>query len=141
MRVVLDTNVIVSAVLIQRSNERRILDAWRAGAFDLVMSPPLLEELGRVLSYPKIRDARWMSAADVVELLETLAETAVLVEGQLDIRVSRDASDDKFIAAALEGEADYLVSGDRDLLTLASYRSVKIVRPAAFLAVLGRQRR
>ena len=60
MRVVLDTNVVVSAVLIRRGNERRILDAWRRGAFDLVISPPLLEELGRVLSYPRIRNARWM---------------------------------------------------------------------------------
>ena len=137
MRVVLDTNVVVSAVLIRRGNERRILDAWRRGAFDLVISPPLLEELGRVLSYPRIRNARWMTDTEVVELLEALAEDSVVVEGRLDVRASRDRGDDLFLATAADGDADYLVSGDRDLLTLGSYRSVMIVRPAAFLALLG----
>jgi predicted nucleic acid-binding protein len=66
MRAVLDTNVVASAVLIRRGNERRILDAWRRGAFDLVISPPLLEELGRVLSSPRIRNARWMTDTEVV---------------------------------------------------------------------------
>lgn len=141
MRTVLDTNVIVSAVLIRRGNERRILDAWRRGAFDLVLSPPLLEELGRVLSYPRIRDARWMTDAEVLELLEVLAADGIVVEGRLDVRASRDPNDDVFLAAAVEGEADYLVTGDRDLLVLESYRRVKIVRPAAFLKALSRQSR
>jgi hypothetical protein len=141
MRAVLDTNVIVSAVLIRRGNERRILDAWRGGAFDLVLSPPLLEELGRVLSYPRIRDARWMTDAEVVELLEVLAAGGIVVEGRPDVSASRDPSDDVFLAAAVEGRAEYLVTGDRDLLTLESYRRVSIVRPAAFITVLGGQSR
>lgn len=136
MRAVVDTNVIVSAVLIRRGNERRILDAWRGGAFDLVTSPPLLEELGRVLSYPKIRSARWMTDAEIVELLEIVAAESVMVEGGLDIKASRDPNDDMLLAAAIEGHADYVVSGDRDLLTLKAYRSIPIVRPSAFLSVL-----
>lgn len=140
MRAVLDTNVVVSAVLVRRGNERRLVEAWRRGAFDLVTSPPLLEELGRVLMYPKIRDARWMSGAEVAELLEALATESVVVEGTLDVQASRDPSDDVVLAAALEGEADYLVTGDRDLLILAAHRSVKILRPADFLSVLRRQR-
>ena len=52
MRVVLDTNVVVSAVLIRGANEGRILDVWRGDAFDLVLSPQILEELGRVFAYP-----------------------------------------------------------------------------------------
>ena len=141
MRAVLDTNVIVSAVLIRRGNERHILDAWRGGAFDLVLSPPLLEELGRVLSYPRIRDFRWMTDAEVVELLEVLAGASIVVAGRLDVRASRDPTDDMFLAAAIEGEADYLVTGDRDLLTLGSYRRVQIMRPAAFHKTLSRQSR
>jgi len=140
MRAVLDTNVIVSAVLVRRGNERRILDAWRRGAFDLLISPALLEELGRVLSYPRIRDARWMTDAEVLDLLETLAGESIVVEGSLDVRASRDASDDKFLTAAEEGNAEYLVTGDRDLLTIESYRSVKIVRPSVFIARLAHDR-
>lgn len=129
MRVVLDTNVIVSAVLIRRGNERHILEAWRGGAFDLVLSPP------------RIRDVRWTTDAEVVELLEVLAGDSIVVEGRLDVRASRDPTDDMFLAAAVEGEADYLVTGDRDLLVLESYRRVKIMRPAGFLRALSRQSR
>lgn len=141
MRVVLDTNVLVSAVLIQRGNESRILDAWRHGAFDLVLSPLLLAELGRVLSYPRIRRSRWMSEAEVVGLLEILAEGSILVEGRVGVRASRDATDDMFLAAAIEGHADYIVTRDRDLLALESYQTVKILRPATFLGTLGRRPR
>jgi putative PIN family toxin of toxin-antitoxin system len=137
MRAVLDTNVVVSAVLIRVGNERHILDAWRHGAFDLVLSPQLLEELGRVLSYPRIRDTRWMTEAEVVELLQILAEESIFVPGQLMVTASRDPTDDKFIVAALEADADYLVTGDKDLLTLGAYRDVKIVTPGAFRGILG----
>ena len=140
MRAVIDTNVIVSAVLIHRGNERRILDAWSYGAFDLVISPPVVEELGRVLSYPRIRNARWMTEAEIVELLELIAAESVMVEGSLEANASRDPSDNMFLAAAVEGDADYIVSGDRDLLTLKAYRAIPILRPAAFLTVLGRLR-
>jgi len=136
MRAVLDTNVIVSAVLVRRGNENHVLSAWRSGAFDLILSPQLLEELGRVLSYAKIRDARWMTEAEVFELLGILAEESILVAGQLVVRASRDPTDDKFLAAAIEADADYLVTGDKDLLTLEAYRRVRIVTPAAFRRLL-----
>lgn len=141
MRAVVDTNVIVSAVLIPRGNERRILDIWRQGTFDLVVSPPLLEELGRVFSYPKIRRARWMTDAEIVELLELIAADSVMVEGGLNVKASRDPTDDIFLAAAIESEADYIVSSDSDLLALKAYRSIPILRPAAFLAVVSQLRR
>ncbi|MBM3221543.1 MAG: putative toxin-antitoxin system toxin component, PIN family [Candidatus Rokubacteria bacterium] len=133
MRAVLDTNVVVSAILIPRGKERRILDAWRRGAFDIVTAPALLEELARVLSYPKIRERRWMSDAELRELLEGLSEGSIVVSGDLDVRAGRDANDNMFLGAAVEGDADYLVTGDHDLLVLRSYRRVEIVRPAAIL--------
>lgn len=80
MRVVLDTNVVVSAVLIRDGKESHVLAAWRGGVFDLILSPQLLEELGRVLSYPKIRDARWMTEAEVVELVVTPAAFRQLLQ-------------------------------------------------------------
>jgi putative PIN family toxin of toxin-antitoxin system len=136
MKVVLDTNVVVSAVLIRGGNESHVLAAWRGGVFDLILSPQLLEELGRVLSYPKIRDARWMTEAEVVELVQILAEESILVPGHLSVTASRDPADDKFLAAAVEADADYLVTGDKDLLTLKTYRHVKIVTPAVFRQML-----
>ena len=141
MRAVLDTNVIVSAVLVSGGNERRILDAWRLGAFDLVVSPALLEELARVLAYPKIRSARWITDAEVEELVETLAEGSIVVAGTGRERASRDPGDDMVITAAFEGRADWLVTGDRNLLVLESYRRIRIVRPAEFVRILARQSR
>jgi hypothetical protein len=73
MRVVLDTNVIISATLIRGGNEDQILRAWQRGAFDLVLSPPILEEIGRALFYEKLRKFRWMTEGQISDLLHALA--------------------------------------------------------------------
>jgi putative PIN family toxin of toxin-antitoxin system len=141
MRAVLDTNIIVSATLIRGGNEDKILRAWQRGAFEFVLSPEILAEVGRVLLYEKIRKARWMTDGEVVSLLQVLAEESVLVPGRLTVAVSRDSEDDKFLAAALEGEARYVVTGDKDLLDLKAYKGVQVIRPAGFLRVLRRTKR
>lgn len=141
MKVVLDTNVLVSATLVQGGKEDRVLRAWRRGAFDLVLSPEILREIGRVLFYPKFQSARWVTEAELVALLETLAKESFLVAGQVTVEVCRDPEDDKFLAAAVESGARYLVSGDRDLLDLKSFRGVEIVTPGVFLKVLGESRK
>ncbi len=136
MRAVLDTNVIVSATLIRGGNEDKIMRAWQRGAFDLVLSPAILEEIGRVFYHEKILKARWMTEAEIVLLLETLAQRSVLVPGTMSVRACRVPEDDNFLAAAVEGRAQYVVSGDKDLLALKRYRRVRIVKPAGFLRVL-----
>ena len=141
MRVVLDTNVLVSATLIAGGQEARILRAWRAGAFDLVVSPAILEEIGRVLTEARLRRRRWMADDEVVALLEGLAQEGVVVSGRVPVQVSRDPADDKFLAAAVEGRADYVVTGDRDLLDLETYRGVRMIRPGPFARQLARERR
>jgi putative PIN family toxin of toxin-antitoxin system len=142
MRAVLDTNVIVSATLIRDGKEDRILRAWLRGSFELVPSPEILEEIGRVLSYEKLRQSRWMTEAEVVLLLETLAQEGALVPGTASVRASRDPEDDKFLAAAVQARARYVVTGDKDLLDLKAYRGVRMIRPAQFLrAILGRERK
>ena len=138
MRVVLDTNVFVSATLLRGGNEDSILRAWRGGAFDLVLSRQILEEILRALSYPKIRKARWISDQEVTSLIESLADESLVVSGNVTVAVCRDPGDDKFLAAALEGEARYVVSGDKDLLALKTYRNIQIITPARFLAIVRR---
>ena len=141
MRVVLDTNVIVSAVLIRGGNEGRILRARQRGAFDLVLSPSILDEIGRVLTYDKIRTRRWMTDEEIVTLLEALAQDSVLVPGQLDVAASRDPADAPFLAAAVEGRAAYVVTGDRDLLDVREYRGVRMIRPGTFVRLLATEPR
>ena len=138
MRVVLDTNVVVSATLIRGGNEDRLLRAWQRGAFDLVLSPPILEEIGRALLYEKLQKFRWMSEAEIISLLEALGQESILIPGDTILKVSRDPADDKFLAAAIEGRAQYVVSGDKDLLAVKAFRGIRIVRPAAFLEILRR---
>lgn len=138
MRVVLDTNVIISATLMRGGNEDQILRAWQRGAFDLVLSPPILEELGRALFYEKLRKFRWMTEKEVSELLQTLAASSVVVSGRAKVKASRDPDDDKFLAAAVEAEAPFVVTGDRDLLDLKNYQGVRVVRPAWFLTMIRR---
>lgn len=140
MRVVLDTNVIISATLIRGGNEDQVLRAWQHGSFELVLSPPILEELGRALFYERLRKFRWMTDGEVAELLRALAGGGIVVTGRVKVKASRDPDDDKFLAAAVEGAAGFVVTGDRDLLDLKSYRGVRIVRPARFLATIRRVR-
>lgn len=136
MRVVLDTNVVISATLICGGNEDRILRAWRRGAFELVLSPQILEEMGRVLFYEKLRELQWMTEEEIISLLHSFGQGSILIPGRLTVRASRDPEDDKFLAAAIEGRAQYVVTGDKDLLHLKSYRGVRIITPAAFQRVL-----
>jgi putative PIN family toxin of toxin-antitoxin system len=136
MRVVLDTNVLISATLIRDGNEDRILRAWLRGAFEVVASPQMLQELGRALFYEKLRRLRWMSEPEVVSLLRLFAQEAVMVAGEISASACRDPDDNKFLAAAAEGGAQYVVSGDKALLEVKRYRGAQIVTPAAFLRIL-----
>jgi putative PIN family toxin of toxin-antitoxin system len=136
MKAVLNTNVVISATIIRGGNEDRVLRAWRRGGFDVVLSPAILEEMARALSYERLRRARWMTEAESLALLQALGEECVLVSGRSVVRVSRDPDDDKFLAAALEAEAEYVVTGDKDLLAVGTHRGVRVMSPAAFLRVL-----
>jgi len=90
MRVVLDTNVIVSSTLIRGGKEDRILRAWQEGDFDLVLSPGILEEMGRTLSYEKLSKYHRMTGEEIAAMLESFAGDSVLVPGKLAVKASRD---------------------------------------------------
>lgn len=141
MRAVLDTNVIISATLIQGGNEDQILRAWERGAFELVLSPQILDKMARALFYERLRKFRWMSEEEILTLLQSLAGESLLVSGKASVRASRDPEDDKFLAAAVEALADYVVSGDKDLLDLKAYKGARIITPAQFLTMLRRKRK
>ena len=79
-----------------------------------------------------------MSDEDTARLLERLAESSVLVEGKQHLQICRDPADDKFVVAALEGKADYIVTGDADPLDLGKYQDIEIVTPRQFLQALHR---
>ncbi len=137
IKAVIDTNLIVSASFHPTSIPAQVIDAWLDKKYHLIISPALVDEYQRVLFRERIRERSKWSLEEVHEFL-TLVEfvSEIHVPGKLVIKASRDADDDKFLIAAVEGNADYIVTGDDDLLTLHPFRDIQIIRPAEFLSVL-----
>jgi putative PIN family toxin of toxin-antitoxin system len=136
VRVVFDTNVFVSAFIQPKSPPGRLLARLIQGdKFELVLSTAILDEVGRALRYPKVRRRIKLDDDDLdlrVAMLGILS-TIVSVSSRTVTGVSRDPDDDAILAAAVEGCADYIVTGDQDLLTIGDYQGIRIVTPRAFL--------
>ncbi|MHB8377336.1 MAG: putative toxin-antitoxin system toxin component, PIN family [Dehalococcoidia bacterium] len=136
MRVVLDTNVIVSGVISPAGPPDAILRAWRRGSVQLIISAPLLVELTDVLARPRIRKRTGFTSADEAALIAELSDTAIIVAPAEQLAVLTDPDDNRLLEAALAGHADYIVSGDSIVVGLASFREVQLVTPSRFLALL-----
>ena len=135
-RVVLDTNVFVSGLINPHGPPAAILRALRAKQFTLVSSPPINEEIIEVLNRPHLRD-RYGLGGRIFDVAFILWGVAELVTNPPEVRVCSDPDDDKFLAAAVGGRADYLVSGDvGDLLQLHTYENVAIISPREFVSHL-----
>lgn len=136
IRAVFDTNLLVSYLLTHRPPIATLIDQHLAREdFVLVTAPGLLEELDRVLRYPKLQ--RYYSDAErtrFVALLMALAEVVDLPE--TIPRICRDPDDDQVIACAVVGQADVIISGDRDLLALGQVGRIPVLSAAQFLEVL-----
>lgn len=131
MRAVVDTNVFVSGLMLPASTPGRIIQAWRQGQFGLVMSEPLLAEIGAVLLYPKIRKRLGWDEGTVSRYLMLLRfESQVMEVAGVSASVPRDPADDCVLATLIASDADYLVSGDADLLALGD--RYPIISPADF---------
>jgi uncharacterized protein len=128
LRVVLDTNVLVSGLAYPGSVPGHIVGVWRQGGLDVVLSHYILEELSRVL--PRLKRIR-LSDGEIRDLVDSLLFLADIVEpdGGRDATL-RDAADQQVLGTFLASKADYLITGDKDLLALAE--KYPIVTPAAF---------
>lgn len=132
-RAVLDTNVIVSG-LGWSGAPAAILDAVSDDRLVLVTSAPLLAELRRVLEYPRLAKVIQGGA----QLADLVAASGVVVVPSRVLTIVRDDDDNRVLEAAIEGAADYIVSGDADLLDLGSFQGIPIITPGEFAAtVLG----
>jgi len=136
LRLVIDTNILISALLAGTSLPAQLIVRWRVGWFDLLTAAEQLDELMRVTRYPKIRERLTSALAD--RLINDLRAIAVTV-GKLPVaNVSADPHDNYLLAVAAAGAADFLVTGDkRDLLGIAVYEGTKIVTARDFLGMHG----
>ena len=122
LRVVLDTNVLVSGIAYPASIPGRIVGAWRQGALVVVLSRYILDELARVL--PRLNHRLNWQPNDFADLIDILAIQADLVEpDRMSINTVRDAKDIPVLGTLLASKADYLITGDDDLLALADRNS------------------
>lgn len=136
-RVLLDTNQLVSSLLSTRGLQSRLLDAWRQRDFVLLVAPGQIDEVAEVLRRPKIARKYPIAPADRDAFLELLrAESLLLPHGPAP-GVCRDPDDDALLGSAAAGGADYLVSGDHDLLAVRGHGGVTIVTAREFLTLLG----
>ena len=138
LRAVLDANVLVSALIRPKGPPGQIVvRLLRDRAFTLVTSVAILSEVRRSLAYPRVRKHLIASDEDLDLWVASLALVGEPVEGSLRIAaVAEDPEDDKYIAAALEGRAQFIVTGDAHLLALKTYEGVRIVTPRVFLGLL-----
>ena len=136
MLVVLDTNVLLSALRTETSPAAAILDAWGAGIFQLVTSIEQIEEFKRAARYPKLRTA--LPRAALGRLVNQLRAAEVVLERLRRTGDSPDPGDDYLFAMATAAGADYLVTGDKALLALNRVADTRIVTPRRFAALLAR---
>ena len=129
-RFVLDTNTIVSALLLRRSVSRQAFDTALA-AGTLAVSLPVIEELNDVLKRPGFE--RYVREQERLEFLSALLREPLLVEVTETVRECRDPNDDKFLELALSADAMCVVTGDHDLLVLHPFRGIPILTPRSFL--------
>lgn len=136
MRVVLDTNVLVSGLLFTETVSE-LVSLWQKGAITVLLSREILDEYLRALAYPKFQ----LSEVEIEGLIEEelLPFVQVIKPGTRIRVVKRDPLDNKFLECAVAGKADMLISGDKELLAIRHYRQVRIQTPSAFLKTFFRQ--
>jgi putative PIN family toxin of toxin-antitoxin system len=137
LRVVLDANVYVSALIRPQGPPGEIIMRFLKNSFEVVLSPAIVEETVRAFAYPKVR--KYIHAGVDPELwFEDVILLAQFVVGDYVVEgVSIDADDDKYFAAAAEGRATLIVTGDPDLLTVKEFQGIRIVTPRVFLDLLS----
>jgi hypothetical protein len=137
LRVLLDTNQLVSSLLSTRGPQRQLIDAWRRRAFLLFVTAEQLEEMPEVLGRPKILRKYPISPADRQAFLALLRSEAVLLPDERPPGVCRDPDDDHLLGCAVAGGVEYLVTGDADLLGLGQFRGTSIMDARTFLGHLS----
>ncbi|MBI5065804.1 putative toxin-antitoxin system toxin component, PIN family [Candidatus Woesearchaeota archaeon] len=133
MKVVIDTNVLISGIFWSGNYSSQVIDAWKNGDFTLIISKEVIEELVETLRDFKIK----MPEEMIQEWKEMLTKNSILVESSTRINVVKDdPEDDKFVETAVEGNAEFIITQDKHLLKVKYYQEIKIITPEEFLKIL-----
>ncbi|MEA3285810.1 MAG: putative toxin-antitoxin system toxin component, PIN family [Candidatus Marinimicrobia bacterium] len=134
MRIVIDTNVVISGVLFG-GNPRKVLDYWKMNSYELICSPEIIDEYEDVL-YRMLNKVKNSNSELVEAFLSLLVKSATLIHPHHNTKLSRDPDDDVFVNCALSGRALYIVSGDRDLLDIEEVDGIDIITVREFIEIL-----
>ena len=139
MRVVLDTGILIAALITADTSPDQVYQAWRKKRFTLVTSGWQLEEFRRASRYERVK--KFLKPTEAGNLVNGLKRHATVLKELPDVDLSRDPQDNPVLAMAIAGEADYLVTGDRrGLLSLKRVGTTRIVTAAEFLKILKKKR-
>ena len=142
LKIVIDTNVFVSATVTEKGKPAQIVKAWREKKLEVIISPEILKEIGQVVFRHKIKKISFWTEKERYQFIEDLARICILTSGSLQLKQAvKHTQDHKFLIAAIEGKADYVVTGDRHLRDLGAYKGIKIVSANEFLQILENKRR
>jgi uncharacterized protein len=137
IRVVLDTNVLVSAHLTRNSNAEKILSLAASGIIEIYLSPLILRELEATLLSPKLMKIHKDTPKQVRNSIDLLEEFVIISPGTIEVdAVKADPDDNKIIACAVEARAQFIISGDHHLIDLGTYENIRIVNPDLFLKLI-----
>ena len=137
IRVVIDANVFVSAILKPNSNPDKVIDLVKQGRITLALSPDILAEIRKVLLYPKIRKKLKLTTKEIGEALAQIAQAAIITSGRVRLNaIESDPDDNRYLECAVEAQADFIISGDRHLKDLKNFQGIKIVNSATFIAFI-----
>jgi uncharacterized protein len=141
IKIVIDTNVFISGVLSPGRAPAQLLELVLAGTIKLVLSPQIIHEIQRVIEYPgivKLTKKRQLESRELEEAIFRLMRVTYITSGTVNVRgVAADPADDMFLACALEGQADYIISGDHHLTDLKDYQGIRIMAPTAFINLIS----
>lgn len=142
LKIVIDTNVFVSATITEKGKPAQILKVSREKKLEVIISPEILKEIGQVIFRHKIKKISFWTEKERYQFIEDLARICILTPGSLQLKQAvKHTQDHKFLIAAIEGKADYIVSGDRHLRDLGAHKGIKIVSASEFLQILENKRR
>ena len=138
VKLVLDTNIIVSSVISQRGYSAKIRGKWQSGEVQLATSREILQEVEWVLNYPRIQKRHRWTPKQVSEFVKQIRANSVFVAKTRKVKaVEEDPDDDKFIECALAAKARIIITGDPHLLSIKKYKNISIVTPREFIESRG----